>query len=127
MFGEGMFGGGGRAMFDPSVSTEDMDKYGKLLSLSKAQQTAAKSLHDAYVQDYNAAAEKVRDEIDAIREDAREDPSRFQEMGDVMAKFRTKRAEILRGFLARPSIYSTAHFQALLEPQARANLQRALA
>lgn len=95
--GGGMFGGG-RAMFDPSVSNEDMDKYGKLLNLSKAQQTAAKSLHDAYVQDYTAAAEKVRDEMDAIREDAREDPSRFQEIGDLMAKFRTKRAEMEKSF-----------------------------
>jgi hypothetical protein len=95
--GGGMFGGG-RAMFDPSVSTEDMDKYGKVLNLSKAQQTAVKALHDSFVQDYTTAAEKVRDEMDAIREDAREDPSRFQEIGELMTKFRTKRADMEKAF-----------------------------
>ena len=43
------------------------------------------------------------------------------------ARFRAKRAEILRGFLARPHIFSTAHFRARLEQPARANLERALA
>lgn len=98
--GGGMFGGGGRAMFDPSVSSDDMDKYGQMLKLSKAQQTAVKALHESFVQDYTAAAEKVRDEMDAIREDAREDPSRFQEMGEVMQKFRAKRADMEKAFFA---------------------------
>lgn len=43
------------------------------------------------------------------------------------ALFRTKRAELLRGFLARPFIYSSTHFRAQLEEPARANLRRALA
>lgn len=40
--------------------------------------------------------------------------------------FKRKRRSILKGFLARPTLYSTAHFQALLEDRARANLQRSL-
>lgn len=41
--------------------------------------------------------------------------------------FRQKRAEILRGFLGRPLIYSTPHFQAALETRARENLRLAIA
>jgi predicted metal-dependent HD superfamily phosphohydrolase len=40
--------------------------------------------------------------------------------------FRRKRAEILEGFLARPAIFSTAHFRARYERQARENLARSL-
>jgi predicted metal-dependent HD superfamily phosphohydrolase len=41
--------------------------------------------------------------------------------------FRQKRGEILRGFLGRPFIYSTPHFQATLEARARDNLRLAIA
>jgi len=41
--------------------------------------------------------------------------------------FRQKRGEILRGFLARPAIYSTPHFQTELEARARDNLRQAIA
>jgi predicted metal-dependent HD superfamily phosphohydrolase len=40
--------------------------------------------------------------------------------------FRRKRREILRSLLERPRIYSTAHFQGLLEAAARANLARSV-
>jgi predicted metal-dependent HD superfamily phosphohydrolase len=40
--------------------------------------------------------------------------------------FRRKRAQILRGFLARPAIFSTPHFRGRYERQARANLERSL-
>jgi predicted metal-dependent HD superfamily phosphohydrolase len=40
--------------------------------------------------------------------------------------FRRKRAEILEGFLARPAIFSTAHFRSRYERQARENLARSL-
>lgn len=43
------------------------------------------------------------------------------------ARFRAKRAEVLRGFLDRPFIYSSAHFRSELEARARANLRQALA
>ncbi|MGC4072800.1 MAG: hypothetical protein QM760_09815 [Nibricoccus sp.] len=42
------------------------------------------------------------------------------------ATFATKRAEILRGFLARPRIYATDFFFSKFESQARANLARSL-
>lgn len=60
-------------------------------------------------------------------------PERFEEYGrQVRAEYswvpgfiyRSKRKEILRSFLARESIYSTDHFKARYEAQARANLAR---
>lgn len=41
-------------------------------------------------------------------------------------RFRTQRKTILKKFLDRPSIYSTAHFQTRLESQARENLLRSI-
>lgn len=40
--------------------------------------------------------------------------------------FESKRREILQGFLDRPRIYGSPHFQSLLEMRARSNLQRAV-
>lgn len=42
------------------------------------------------------------------------------------AMFRTKRAEILTAFLARPAIYQTEQFRARYEQAARTNLQRSI-
>ena len=94
----GMFGGGGRGMMDPSISTEDMDKYGKMLKLTGAQSDAVKALHEAYTQDATNAAQKARDEMDAIREEARDDPSRMSDMGELFTKFRTKRTAMETAF-----------------------------
>jgi predicted metal-dependent HD superfamily phosphohydrolase len=41
--------------------------------------------------------------------------------------FGRERAKLLRGFLARPSIYSTEFFRERLEPQARQNIAASLA
>lgn len=43
------------------------------------------------------------------------------------AIFREKRREILRNFLDRPRIFSTAHFHSMLEGRARENLRLAVA
>jgi predicted metal-dependent HD superfamily phosphohydrolase len=42
-------------------------------------------------------------------------------------EFRERRAALLRALLARPRLYATAPFRALLEERARANLRHALA
>jgi predicted metal-dependent HD superfamily phosphohydrolase len=63
------------------------------------------------------------------------DPARFDEYErDVRAEyawvpeaiFKRERAKVLRSFLDRPSIYTTAAFRARLESRARENLQRSL-
>jgi len=43
------------------------------------------------------------------------------------AAYRAARAQILQGFMSRPTLYHTAHFQRLLEAQARENLGRSIA
>jgi len=62
------------------------------------------------------------------------DPTRFAEYdAQVRAEYRwvpgfvyrVKRLQVLRSFLDRPAIYSTAHFSARLEATARSNLRRA--
>lgn len=95
----GMFGGG-RGMMEASVSTEDMEKYGKMLNLTAAQHDAVKALHEAYTQDATAVAQKMRDEMDALREEARDDPSRMSEMGEMFTKFRTKRTAMETAFFS---------------------------
>jgi predicted metal-dependent HD superfamily phosphohydrolase len=42
------------------------------------------------------------------------------------ADFRKGRSDILQGFLLRPTIYSTSHFQELYEKTARENLERSI-
>ena len=63
------------------------------------------------------------------------EPKRFDEYENQIREeyawvpsivFRAKRREILKGFLARPSIYSTRRFLDVYEAQARTNLERAI-
>jgi predicted metal-dependent HD superfamily phosphohydrolase len=62
-------------------------------------------------------------------------PARFAEFGQQVraeyahvpdAEFRTRRAQVLAAFLARPRIFRTAAFHDALEERARANLQQAV-
>ncbi len=63
---------------------------------------------------------------DAARFDEYENQVRAEYHWVPAFLFRRKRREILQGFLARPSIYSTMHFKNQLEKKARENLARAL-
>lgn len=96
----GMGGFGGGRMFDVSVTTVEMDRYGKMLGLDKQQQEAVKLLHDAYAADFAAQADKMRTKMEDMRQEAREaqDPSMWQQMGEEMQKFRTKRTEMENAF-----------------------------
>lgn len=96
--GGGMFGGfGGRGM-EAAVSTDEMTRYGKMLSLTPAQNDAVNKLHEAYVAEATTAAEKMRDEMTALREEARDDPAAREDMATMFQKFRTKRQTMETGF-----------------------------
>ena len=97
-WGGGGFGGG--RTFDISVTTVEMDRYGKMLGLDKQQQEAVKLLHDAYAADFADQADKMRTKMEDMRQEAREaqDPSMWQQMGEEMQKFRTKRTEMESAF-----------------------------
>ena len=71
-----------------------MDRYAKTLNLSKSQSEAVKSLVTAYTQEFTDAATKAREQVDNLRDEARDDPSAREEMGAVFTKFRTKRTEM---------------------------------
>jgi predicted metal-dependent HD superfamily phosphohydrolase len=60
---------------------------------------------------FNEYERQIRDEYGFVPEDA----------------FRPKRVEILRGFLARPALFTTPAFASRLEAPARANLMGAIA
>ena len=64
---------------------------------------------------------------DAVRFDAYESEVRAEYAFVPDFLFRRTRKKILRGFLDRPTIYSTRYFQEKLEKKARENLARSLA
>jgi hypothetical protein len=99
MFG-GMFGGGAQ-MYEPSVSSRDLDSFAQLFGLDASQKDAAKMLFDAYQQQFTGAAKKVREEQDAIREELREsrDPELFAEMREKTAAWQKSRNEMEKSFL----------------------------
>lgn len=101
MFG-GMFGGGQGQMFEPSVSSRDLDSFARLFGLDASQKEAVKMLFDGYQQQFAAAAKKAREEIDALRDEARDsrDPSLFREIGEKSLAFRQSREQMEQTFLS---------------------------
>lgn len=97
--GFGGFGGGGMAqMFDPSVSTKELDTYTVMLALDKSQKEAVKALFDAYQQQFNTAAKAARAKFDAAREEARDDPTVWRDIQTQMETFRKSRDDMESGF-----------------------------
>jgi hypothetical protein len=97
----GMFGGGGAQMYEPSVNSKDLDSFAKLFGLDATQKETVKTLFDGYQQGFTAKAKKVREELDAIREEAREarDPELFREMGEKTMAFQKERQKMEASFL----------------------------
>jgi hypothetical protein len=89
-------------MFDPAVSTQDLEKYTAMLSLDETQRDAAKVLLEAYQQEFAAAAKAARTKFDNAREEARESGD-FSVMRDIqteMEAFRKTSATMESGFLS---------------------------
>jgi hypothetical protein len=101
--GGGGFGGPGGGMaqlFDPSVSTKELDSYAVTLGLDKSQKEAVKALFDAYQQQFNAAAKTARAKFDAAREEARDDPSVWRDIQPQMDAFRKTRDDMEKSFFS---------------------------
>lgn len=100
MFG-GMFGGGQGQMFEPTINSRDLDGYGQLFGLDTVQKDAVKTLFDGYQQQFAVEAKKVRDELEVLRDEAREarDPELWREMGEKTTAFQKKRNEMEQNFL----------------------------
>ncbi len=98
----GMFGGGGmNTMFEPTISSRDLDSFVKLFALDAAQKDAAKSLFEAYQQQFMAAAKPMREKWDAARQEARDsgDPGAFREVMEKAGEFRKTRDQMETSFL----------------------------
>ena len=92
------------------------------LILATRHQTEPDDADDALIMDIDLGilgADPIR--YDAYAENIRKEYPHVDE-----EKYRAGRALVLRGFLARQSIYWTHHFRKTLEKQARKNLEREL-
>lgn len=105
MGGGMMFGGMGGGMFGnmdgQSISTADLDKYGKILDLTPEQHDAVKALHEGYT----AEVAKLRERAQKMMEDAREefretrDPAVWQEIGEKITPIRDEGRKVEKQFL----------------------------
>jgi len=97
---------------------------------------SAQQVHDLVMATRHTAVPSGRDEqllVDIDLSILGAERTRFDEYEQQIRKeysyvpgflFRRKRKEILRGFMDRPTIYSTPHFHGRLEGRARDNLRR---
>lgn len=103
MFGGGGGGGGmGGEVLNPSISSRDLERAGKILSLDKDQTEAAKMLFDAYQEQYKAKAEPLRKKMERAREEFREsrDPSVWGGLRDEFRKLGPVREEMEKTLFA---------------------------
>lgn len=106
--GRGGPGGGGPGgpdgegrMFEPGVTTRDMERYAEFLELTPDQVEAAKSLLEGYQIEIDKVAKEARDKVEQVREEFREsrDPSVWQNMGTAMMTLRERRQKLDKGLL----------------------------
>lgn len=98
----GGFGGMGPEMLQPSVSTRDLERYARMLSLTDEQNEAAKALLEGFQAEYERAAKVMREATDAAREEFREtrDFTVWQDLRPKMEAFRDQRNKIESAFLS---------------------------
>jgi len=94
------FGGGPDGML-PQIGSRQVDKFAKILSLTKDQKDAADALLEGYAGQAAAAAKLMRDAGQKARDEFREtnDPAVFEKMQSSMTKFRDERKKLDDGFL----------------------------
>lgn len=95
-------GGGpmGRAQ-EPPVSSGELNRYADLLNLTDAQREAARSLLEGMQAEFQTAAEKMREEMQALRDEAQEDGdfTAFREkMPEIMSRMSDSRTRLEKGF-----------------------------
>lgn len=102
MMGGGPGGFGGGQMFEPGVSTHDLDKYAEFLTMTAEQKEAAGALLEGYQSEFDRVAKDMREATDSAREEFR-DTRDFTVWDDVRPRieaFQAKRKE-LEGTLLR--------------------------
>ena len=93
MGGGGMGGGMRDMMSEPSMNSDQLERYSTMLTLSDDQKQAAGLLHDGYEAEIRQLQDDVRSQMESIRDRAREsgDPSVWQELREPMTKARESR------------------------------------
>ncbi len=83
-------------MFQPGFTSKDLDELAQRVGLSEDQAAAAEALFQGYLEQFNASAQIWRSEIEAMREEMREerDFSRLREIPALMLKWRAERAKM---------------------------------
>lgn len=101
----------GDNLFDPAVSTKQMERYAEILGFTADQQAAALALLEAYHVEFDAAARPVRDRIEELRNEAREtrDRALWGEIMQARGDFEQQAEKMADSFLA--------DVQTLLTPQ----------
>lgn len=89
------------AMFEPGISTRDLERYGRFLNLTPEQFEAAAALLEGYQSEFDAAARKMREATDAAREEFRDtrDFTVWDDIRPKMEAFQARRKELEAAFL----------------------------
>ncbi|MCX5689569.1 MAG: hypothetical protein NTV94_07250 [Planctomycetota bacterium] len=95
------FGGGGPDGMLPQIGSRQVDKFSKLLAMTKDQKDAADALLEGYAGQAAAAAKLMRDAGQKAREEFQEsnDPAVFEKMQSSMTKFRDDRKKLDESFM----------------------------
>src|SRR5690606_24330340 len=101
----------GDNLFDPAVSTKQMERYAEILGFTADQQAAALALLEAYHVEFDAAARPVRDRLEELRNEARatRDRALWGEIMQARGDFEQQAEKMADSFLA--------DVQTLLTPQ----------
>lgn len=87
-------------LFKPSFTSADLEQLVDRVGLREDQAAAADALFQTYLEQFNAAAEIWRGEIEAVREQMRRDRdmSRTREIPAMMLTWRAERSKMARSF-----------------------------
>ncbi|MCA9300924.1 MAG: hypothetical protein KDA28_17765, partial [Phycisphaerales bacterium] len=104
-FGGGGFGGGGFGGGDfmsPGITTREIERYSSILNLSEEQSEIAQVLFEGYMEHFQNHASKVREKMEAAREEMRNggDRTAWEGVRSSMDAFRMTSEELEAGFLS---------------------------
>ncbi len=88
----GGFGGMMGGMTGPAVSARQVEKYNQMLGLSAEQKAAVKMLYDGYAEQARETGEKVRTQMEGMRDQMRDADDRGAMMEKMQASMREVRA-----------------------------------
>jgi hypothetical protein len=95
------FGGDMGRMFEPALTTRQMERYASMLGLDADQREVLMVLHGAYLEDLSGRLGETRSRIDRMREEARQarDPEMWRRMGEEMESLRVLQQDTERAFM----------------------------